>query len=160
MPPQGSGDAAQLELAECEPVAVGPIMAGLVHYWTGRADQAEKGGSRDSYVEAKRAGERLLVSMGWRFLPVNARLDPAQLPHPSDSLDCGRFAAYPHELRIGDTLILPSFSGRPGYVWRTGVIGTTHRRRKKRGGYNVEVTSGVLLQFEEDDALVIDRGER
>jgi hypothetical protein len=159
MPPELPVNEDQLELAGCEAVEVGPIVAALVTYWTDKAETAT-GDAGDFYLKAKRSGERLLVSMGWRFLPVDANLDPAQLPHPSGQFDCGRFAAFPRELRRGDTLILPSFTGRPGYLWRPAVLGTTHRRRRKKRGYYVEVSGGVTLQFEEDDAIVIERSRR
>lgn len=158
-PPPAAVNAGQMELAGCEPIEVGATVAALVAYWRDQAEEAD-GGSRDFYLKAQRAGERFLVSIGWRFLPVDASLDPGQLPHPSGPLDCGRFAAFPRELRRGDTLILPSFTGRPGYLWRPTVAGTTHRRRRRKRGYCVEVSGGVTLQFEEDDAIVIEREAR
>lgn len=157
-PPEPPGRAAQLELAGCERIELGPILKELVVYY---AERVEEGGAhRDSHRKMKEAGERVLASIGWRRLPVRWTPDPEKFRHPDGPADVGRFAAFPRELRPGDRMILPSPLRKPGYVWRPIVARAIHRRRAKKGGYYVEITAPRLkLQFDEDELIVIDRSE-
>lgn len=67
-PPEPTGNPAQLALPDCEPVEVGRIVKELVTFWTERYERTGNHGERDFYLRPKRAGEQLLVSVGWRFL--------------------------------------------------------------------------------------------
>jgi hypothetical protein len=69
-PPTPAGNPGQLALPDCEPVDVGRIVKELVTLWAERWEGTANGQTRDFYLRPKRAGEQLLVSFGWRYLPT------------------------------------------------------------------------------------------
>jgi hypothetical protein len=85
--------------------------------------------------------------------------DPRGLPRPCGS-EPGRFAATPAELRWLDRLlVLHPLPGKPEFVWSPTVAGVKRRRRSK-GGFYVETTMRITLQFAADALIVIDRPGR